>query len=416
MGVRLIPLMLALTAFVSVAINEGFAVSLGKLQAMPGVPPPYVFRIAIRSHPHTLTDAPAVTVHQPRTALSLVKNDTLELRLQSLTDVEFEVSHGGQTLNRLLMKRELQAAHARLEAATAWSRYEAAKANRAPSPQAAALLDGAYKAHQTWGQLDPAASRQGLHQVLEERQRFLVAHSKEGDPVSPWASQPPTAPTLDGPVANVAAGSAHSGVPIEPELQVIRQEMSELMARVTLWGDVDAPLSDPEAREAIPLLGLFLAGGLLVASTSLLTAFVMQRGWSTRATERHRHMPAMNRQLRRALSTGDSEAVNGQLDQHPAAQRALQDPAYIAGRVRVSQKRTRLIRLKHLPSRPELPLAHPVGQSEISLRNVSSRALTPTALIEALEHLRQDLVNLQNHSLSSCSPESSDRHVERRGR
>jgi hypothetical protein len=163
-------------------------------------------------------------------------------------------------------------------------------------------------------------------------------------------------------------------------------------------------------------LGLFLAGGLLVASTSLLTVFVMQRRWSTRATERHRHMPAMNRQLRRALLTEDSEAVNGQRDQHPAAQRALQDPSYIVGRVRVSQKRTRLIRLKQLPSRPELPFAHPVGQSEIALRNVSSRALTPTALIEALEHLRQDLVNLQNHSPSSCSPGSSDRHVERRGR
>ena len=137
---------------------------------------------------------------------------------------------------------------------------------------------------------------------------------------------------------------------------------------------------------------------------------------STQAMERHRLMLAMNRWVRKALPTGNSEVVSGQRYQHPAAQRALQYPAYVMRRVRVSQQRTRLIRLKRLPSHLEPPSTHPVRQTEIVLRNVSPRALTPAALIEALEHLRHDLINLQNPSPPSCPPEGSDGHTECRKR
>ena len=60
-----------------------------------------------------------MTVRQPHDTLSFVKQHVVELRLRALADVELEVSYGGQTLNRLLPKSELQAARMRVEMAPA---------------------------------------------------------------------------------------------------------------------------------------------------------------------------------------------------------------------------------------------------------------------------------------------------------
>ncbi len=55
-----------------------------------------------------------VALAEPQDALSFVRHNRLELRLRALSDVELEVTQGRQTLNRLLLKSELQAARARL--------------------------------------------------------------------------------------------------------------------------------------------------------------------------------------------------------------------------------------------------------------------------------------------------------------
>jgi hypothetical protein len=78
-----------------------------------------------------------VVVRRPGTVLWFVANNTLELHLLELADVELEVSHGGQTVNRLLLKTELQAARARMLSGTRRDHDQTAKA---PGIENAGLL------------------------------------------------------------------------------------------------------------------------------------------------------------------------------------------------------------------------------------------------------------------------------------
>jgi len=104
----------ALLATIAMAWLEAGAAAfeLGDVQAVPGAHPPYVFRLPITPNRGDGGGVPSVTVRHPPDVLGVVKNQTLELRLPNLTDVELEISYGGQTLNRLFLTRELQAADA----------------------------------------------------------------------------------------------------------------------------------------------------------------------------------------------------------------------------------------------------------------------------------------------------------------
>src|SRR5262245_49314289 len=90
-----------------------WALELGQLEAIPTKVPPYIFRLPIITSLPDLTATAAVTIRQPPDTLAFVKQNSVELRLRTLADVELEISQGGQALNRLLLRSELQAARRR---------------------------------------------------------------------------------------------------------------------------------------------------------------------------------------------------------------------------------------------------------------------------------------------------------------
>src|SRR5690606_24057203 len=90
------------------------SIALGKLRAVPSSGSALVFQLPVISQGRGLINMPTVVVRRPRNVLFFVANNTIELRLLELADVELEVNHAGQTINRLLVKAELQAAHARM--------------------------------------------------------------------------------------------------------------------------------------------------------------------------------------------------------------------------------------------------------------------------------------------------------------
>ena len=167
----------AILGTIAAACFEGMApaLELGDLQAVPSSHPPYVFHLLIRGSSGDGPDWSSVTVRRPGDVLCLVKNQTVELRLQHLTDVELEISAGGQLLNRLFLKGELQTAQARLTASLAWRRYQTAKAKGQTHSRLAALLNEAYQAHRAWAQLDPRGAQQPFSQAERERQLSLAA-------------------------------------------------------------------------------------------------------------------------------------------------------------------------------------------------------------------------------------------------
>ncbi|HEX2187153.1 MAG TPA: hypothetical protein VHN78_16795, partial [Chloroflexota bacterium] len=282
MGVKHLTCAAVVVASALLVAAPVMAIELGELQAVPSGQASYVFRLAIAASPHA-ADPPAVTVHRPQDAISVVTPNRLELRLRSLTDVELEVSHGGQTLNRLLLRSELQAARAHLDAATAWKRYQVAKARGAPRPQLTALLDSAYHAHQTWGQFDPVAARQPLAQVEQERLRVPTAGGRQPELDAPEAAsrEPPVA-AITRPAATTAGSLDGAG--LERELQALREEMHHLAGRATASLGGGPPPAHPAPQVAPPLLTLLLGGVVLVGVTSLCTGYVLQR----RAVERQR--------------------------------------------------------------------------------------------------------------------------------
>ena len=118
---------------------QALAIEFGELHAVPSNSPPYIFRLPLITPLHGPSAVAAVTVRRPPDTLSFVKQHVVELRLRSLTDVELEVSYGGQTLNRLLPKSELQAARTRAEMAPTSSPSLPARAKGRDRPFAEAL-------------------------------------------------------------------------------------------------------------------------------------------------------------------------------------------------------------------------------------------------------------------------------------
>jgi hypothetical protein len=262
MEVKHLALAILLSAGGVVVPAKAVALTLGELQASPRHPPPYVFRLPILVSSHGSLDAPAVTVRRPQDALSFVRNNTLELQLRALTDVELEVSHGGQTLNRLLMKHELQGARAPLEAAMTWERYQTAKAKGLPRFRLAALLDTAYQSHQAWSQLNPTAARDPLAQVAQERLRFLAASPRISDPMSQEAAHQPSHPPAEQSPETATDGVVERTV-AEREIEMIREEIQRLLVRVTPWPETEVSRWSLQGDTTTALIPLLLGGYLL---------------------------------------------------------------------------------------------------------------------------------------------------------
>jgi hypothetical protein len=226
----------AITSLLASA-TQGMAIELGELQALPSRHPPYIFRLSIRSSARSLADTPAVRVRQPQDALSVVRNNVLELRLGSLTDVELEVSANGQTLNRLLLTSELLAARARLSVATASLRPQPAPAIGPDAPTVAAR---------------------------------------------PLTASPP------GTVARSL---------LEHEVHGIRQEMQTLVGRVTPWQGL-SPTAGHSAAHTAPVFEWMLWGALVAGVALLCTGYAMQRRAVARQRQRQRALLEAVRCLR----------------------------------------------------------------------------------------------------------------------
>jgi hypothetical protein len=389
---RHLRLVMGFTALATVMASGGLAMELGELQAVPGAPPPYVFRLAIHRSPEDRAESPAVAVRRPHTALSVVKKNMLELQLPSLMDVELEVSSGAQTLNRLLLKAELQAAHSRMEATTAWSRVLTAKTQQAPRAQMAALLETAYQTHRTWAQFDPAA-QQELARVARERQRFHMAPVRQVQ-ADPEESRGRGEGLGEEPLATSEATSIVRGEAVEHEMRTIREAISGLLVGVAPWGGVETPAWGWAEGSIGGWQGLSLVGVCLLGVTSLLTGCILQRRLSKQAAQRRRVLRVMERQTPMSLRRRLPELATGTRVQATAGYAAVRRSTTVIHHVRVSQR----IRLQPLRRRQECIPSPPVRAIPPTSGNLPSRAHTPSALIDALERLRAELLNLQRLS------------------
>jgi hypothetical protein len=333
MGVKHLWLVVMALASLVTPATPAIAIDLGELQAVPGSDSPYIFRLPIIVSRHELSGFPAVTVRQPRDVLSLVKNNRLELRLPALTDVELEINQGGQTFNRLLLKSELQAARARLETATAPMRY-----------QPAAFKD-----------------RQGS--------------AAEARPLTSAAAERPDQALL------------------EREMHEIRREIQSLVGRVTPWQGASAPAGAGEASAASPAFARMIWGGVIVGVASFCLGFMMRRTAVDR--QQRQALEASIRRLRGQLMSGEAALPRGRRAQLFAPQPDGLGPVTVMRRVRVSQKIRRRIRVRASRHHDVATGAGEVGQTQLVARLSQRRRFAPAEVVEALGHLRRELISLQ---------------------
>ncbi len=345
MGVKHIALVVMALANLLSSAPQAVALELGELQAVTGNYPPYVFRLIIISSQHGPTDIPAVTVRQPRDVLSLVKHNGLELRLPALADVELEIHQGGQTLNRLLLKSELVAARARLEIATTAVRHQpvVAKDRQAPAVEARPLTSAAV------GPLDQAL--------------------------------------------------------LEHEMQQIRQTIQTLVGRVTPWEGLLTPAWTDEERAVAPVFTLTLWGGLSIGLASLFIGYMLRR--QTIDHQQRHLLEASIRRLRGQLMSGELTRRSSPRAQLSRYQPEALGSVTVKRHVRLLQKTRRRLRVRTSRHSYEAIQAGTVGQSQISARLSQTKPLAPAEVVEALGHLRRELINLQcqlPHLSSSESP------------
>ena len=381
----------AMLAAIAVAWLEAGAAAfeLGDVQAVPSGHPPYVFRLPIVRTSGDGSGVPSVTVRYPTDVLGVVKNQTLELRLPNLTDVELEISYGGQTLNRLFLTRELQTADARLTATLAWHRYRAAKAKgRAPS-QLTALVDEAYQTHRDWVQLEPRRAQPLFSRVERERRQVLAA-DRGGQPprLQDIALADPAPPPP-------ASQDAADPLLLEEEMRRIRADIHGLVGQVMPWTRAFArPWQDDE--HAITPTVAALLGGVLAAAIALLgTGYVMQRRARKRERQRRRLLAVARRNGHEALALAYPAHA-------PGHQNGAAEPLATRRRIRVSH-RTRW-RLQRRGAKGLADAAHE-PPLERTKRLAQPGGAGHADLLEALGNLRRELLRLQG--LLPCSTHAS---------
>jgi hypothetical protein len=335
MGVKHLALAMVLVASPVALAEHVVAIELGELQAVPSSHPPYIFRLAIITPPAGFSGSPAVTVRQPHDALSLVKNNRLELRLASLSDVELEVSHGSQTLNRLLPKSELQAARARLGMMTA-------------SPHAPLAL---------------------------ARDREPLATG-----VRPLTTVTPSA--LDRAL-------------LERELQAIHAEIQRLVGGVTPWEGFSTASWYTEHGAAALLVMLMLGGAFIAGVAALVTGYLLHRS----AVDRQRYL---QRALLLSIRRGRGELASGP-PRPPTLRRGgifgdwheRLEPVTMLRRVLVSQRTRRRVRIQASRGMHSVPQAEATPPTQAIARVSPTRSAPPAEFVEALAHLRRELMRLQ---------------------
>ncbi len=382
----------ALVMGVSQAQGAFTRIELGELQALPGQVPPFGFQLPLVRQSHALTAIPAIVVQRPSDVLFFVKQGLLELRLLELADVELEISYAGQTMNRLLLKTELQAARARMHAAMAWDRYQAAKAKGIKDARLGRLLEEAYRTQQTWARLDPTAAQPQLPRVLQERLR--VQEERPGRQEAARGEEPPPRSGTGQPPALESRMAA-----LERELGSIREAIHGLAQQVRTHLDESLKPVGEHPREqpaANSVLTVALGGLLLAGVASLLTGYSMQRRVVRRGRPRRRLRPPTLQRARGALSAETAEV--------PAVQPLLSGAAVHEGephprraivrRVRVSHRTSRRVRI----SREQSQAMQAYGQGQLLPQAPAAARQKSSDLTTALAILEQELRTLQGRS------------------
>jgi hypothetical protein len=339
-----IALALVAAASLSVGAAPALAIELGQLQAIPSNSPPYIFRLPIITPLHGPSAPAAVTVRQPPDVLSFVKQQVVELRLRSLTDIELEISLGGQTLNRLLLKSELQAARRRLDTMPAATPSQPASAKGWDRPLAEAI------------------------------------------PLKP------------------APEAAPNRTLLERELAEIRQEIHSLVGRVTPWEGPPSPIeeSGEGTHPAVPTLML---GGLLIASVAaLVIGYLLQRKALARERRWRRALTLSIQRMQDQLGAGSPILPAVLPDASSRARQEALQPITVLRRVHVSQQTRRRFRVRASSDTPEAAQDHDAGPSGLPARTPQRMPAAPTELLEALAQLRGELMRLQGRPPTTVAP------------
>jgi hypothetical protein len=392
---------LALTVILVILFGAGAGVAvpaleLHELQAVSSNSPPYVFRLPLTlQHSSDQSHLPVVMVRRPPDTLWLVKPGLLEFHLHSLTDLELEIRHGGQTLNRLFPATELQAARTRLQARLAWERYQAAQAKSQEPPRLARLLDEAQRAHQAWLPFEPLQARQMLSRI-EQAQVDLRASG-----ATPAASAPPSLPARVTPMERR---------PPEGEIRLLRQEMQRFVGQVRPWPQASAPQSQgPTTRP--PVIGLALGGLLVAAIASLFTGVLVQRRVVSCARQRWRLYAVTMARATGALAHWRGLPVLPAADPPLPARldAGLRKPAGVPPRrLRVLYKTSRRLRLRSVPEMEAMRRQPDPGQSQPDGLGADSAGESSITLLATISSLRHEIANLQRLLPTSTPIDEAD--------
>jgi hypothetical protein len=327
---------------------QALAIELGELHAVPSNSPPYIFRLPLITPLHGPSAVPAVTVRQPPDTLSFVKQHVVELRLRSLTDVELEVSYGGQTVNRLLPKSELQAARMRVEM------------GRTSSPS-------------------------------------LSARAKGRD--RPFAEA-------------IAVSQAPAGVSdrslIEREIEGIRQEIHSLVERVTPWESFSPPVGERAEGTMTAMLTLMLGGFVIVGVASLIMGYMSQRRAIDRERRRQRALTLSIRRMRNQLAVGVPILPARHPVPLPRARHEALAPVTIIRRIGVAQRTRRRFRVWVPSDRRDAAPEHGAEPIRLVARTSQRVPSAPAELLEALAQLRGELMRLQGRPPTSATPNNPE--------
>ena len=348
MGMAHIALAVVVVASIVGGATQVVAIELGEVQAVQSHSPPYIFRLPLLTPLHGPSAIAAVTVRRPPDTLSFVKQRVVEFRLRSLSDVELEVSYGGQTLNRLLLNSELQAARMRM--------------NLAPASNPSLLARG------------------------KGRERLF---------------------TKAMPMAQAPAGASDRSL-IERELEGIRQEIHSLVEGVAPWEGSLSLLGDRAGETFMGVLTLMLAGFCIVGVSSLITGCLMQRRALDRQRRRRQALTVSIRRMRAQLTTGGPILPARQPASPSRAPHEALAPVTIMRRVRMTQKTRRWFRVWTPSDASHLAREHNAEPSRLPARTSQRVPAAPAELLDALAQLRGELMRLQARSTTSPTPNHAE--------
>jgi hypothetical protein len=348
MGLARLAPVLVVVASIFAGAAQGLAIELGELQAMPSNSPPYIFRLPLITPLPGPAASAAVTVRQPPDALAFVKQNVVELRLRSLTDIELEVSHGGQTLNRLLLKSELLVARTRLETVPASNPSQPARARGRdrPLPEASPLAPGSMGA--------------------DDRTR------------------------------------------LEREIEGIRQEIHRLVGQVAPWEGPASPSGAIGEGTVTPVMTLMLGGFFIAGITSLVTGYVLQRNVSNRQRRRRRALTLSIRRMQDQLAAGVPVLPAALPPLLSRAAREALEPVAVMQRVHVSRKTRRRVRIQASRAANDAAQEHDLEHIRRLARTSWRVPSAPADLLDALAQLRGDLMRLQGRPPTSAAANSPD--------